>query len=87
MDFIGPHADNEKSILKDRPILSFSFGQERPFHIHYHGKVYKTILLENNSLVVMGEEMQQHYKHSVPKVSARQYQGKRINITFRMHAK
>lgn len=84
-DTIGFHSDDEKSMVKNSPIYSFSFGQGRDFVIKsIKGEEKYTLFLENNSLVIMGGEMQSHYKHSVPKRALSKCPGRRINFTLRL---
>lgn len=81
--YIGKHSDDEKQLVPNSDIYSFSFGQERDFVINSKQTDYKkTISLPNNSLVIMCGEMQKYYYHSVPK--RENLKGRRINITFRL---
>lgn len=50
-------------------------------------KYRRVFPMPNNSLLIMGGEMQKHYKHSVPKRALSTSPGKRINITFRLFKK
>lgn len=77
-DYMGYHADNEKEI-DDSLIASISLGQARIFKIKNELSA-TSILLEDKSLVLM-EQLQQDYKHSLPK-SAKPMDA-RINLTFR----
>lgn len=81
-DYIGFHKDNEPQLGNNPTVASISLGFERIFHIKhaYSGKLYK-ILLENGSLLVMGNNSQIKYLHSLPKTKATV--GTRINLTFR----
>ena len=86
--YIGPHSDSESDLVPNSPIYSFSFGQERTFRVTKKEKEsfeFETfdIEMKNNSLLVMGGEMQKHFKHAVPKRSINSCPGKRINVTFR----
>ena len=81
--YIGPHSDKEKQLVPDMPIYSFSFGWSRDFDLIPIGKPksFKTrVLLNHNSLIIMGGTCQKTHKHAVPK---RKRCGKRINITLR----
>ena len=40
--------------------------------------------MPNNSLIIMGGEMQKYYKHSVPKRSVKKVAKTRINMTMRL---
>ena len=86
--YIGPHSDGETDLVPNSPIYSFSFGQERTFRVTKRENQkfdFETLDIEmkNNSLLVMGGEMQKHFKHAVPKRSANKCPGRRINVTFR----
>jgi alkylated DNA repair dioxygenase AlkB len=83
--YIGKHSDDEKSLIKDTPIYSFSFGQERDFRITSKKKEIDpiSIKLKNNSLIIMGGKMQEHYYHEVPKRSLSSAPNRRINVTLR----
>ena len=83
--YIGEHADKTQQLVKDSPIYSFSFGQEREFVIRSKDKTYKKVItMKNNSLIIMGGEMQKYYKHAVPKRSVKKCPRSRINISFRL---
>lgn len=81
-DYIGFHSDNEPQLGKNPTIASLSFGLERIFYIKHKtsGKLHK-ILLEHGSLLVMGNNSQTLYSHSLPKMS--KLAGTRLNLTFR----
>lgn len=81
--YMGPHSDKERQLVPDMPIYSFSFGWSRDFDLIPIGKpkAFKTrVLLNHNSLIIMGGTCQKTHKHAVPK---RKKCGKRINITLR----
>lgn len=76
------HTDNEKELLKNGTIASISFGAKRKFvfkHKKDHQKV--EIYLNDNSLLVMKGEIQNHWLHSLPKST--KVSEARINLTFR----
>ena len=81
--YIGPHSDDERQLVPQSPIYSFSFGQERTFVITNKklNSIERRIKMRNNSLVIMGGEMQKYYRHSVPKDNS---DYSRINITMRL---
>ena len=86
LDYIGLHSDDEKSIDKGSSIYSFSYGQERDFHIrHKTDSSFKLNLsMPDNSVIIMGGDMQKFFKHAVPKrVSKKHPLSRRINITVR----
>ncbi len=85
--YIGAHSDDETQLVKNQSIYSFTFGQERTFRIDSKKKFQKEridLSLKNNSLVIMGGEMQTYYKHSVPKRAISTCPERRINITLRL---
>lgn len=89
-DTIPYHSDNEKGIIPNTPIYSFSFsrGPDRIFHVKAIDKdanePLRSFTMKNNSLLVMGGTMQQHYKHEVPRSAAKNMEtSRRINITLR----
>jgi alkylated DNA repair dioxygenase AlkB len=84
--YIGPHSDDEKDLVKDAPICSYSFGATRQFKLK--SKKKNNVLIENislntfdNSLIVMGGSVQKEFKHEVPKM--KNCNEIRINITVR----
>ena len=84
-DYIGAHSDNERGLKENSAIYSFSSGQERDFVIKSNDGTYRRIFnMSNNSLIIMGGEMQKHYKHSVPKRSIKKCGETRINMTMRL---
>ena len=82
-EYIGEHSDSENEFVNNSSIYSFSFGQTRDFVVKGKDGYRLVILLENNTMVIMGGEMQKFYKHSVPKRSVKKCPEKRINITVR----
>lgn len=83
--YIGAHSDKEKSLVPNAPIYSFSFGQERDFVINSKDKSFRHVInMTHNSLIIMGGDMQTHYKHSVPKRALSKCPDRRINMTFRL---
>ena len=84
-DYIGPHSDDEPGLVKNSAIYSFSFGQARDFVVKSKdGEFRKVFKMTNNSLIIMGGEMQKYYKHSVPKRSVKKCAKTRINMTMRL---
>ena len=76
------HSDDEKSLGRNSPIASMSFGAERKFSFkHKQTKETRSLLLEHGSLLVMKGEVQQHWLHSLPK--SLKVKSPRINLTFR----
>lgn len=84
-DYIGPHSDDERQLVRGSAIYSFSFGQERDFVVKAkESKERHVIPMPNNSLIIMSGDIQRNYKHSVPKRAIKVCPGRRINITFRL---
>jgi len=86
-DYIGAHSDDEKQLVQNSDIYSFSFGQKRDFVVKAKAKddpFKKTMELFDNSLIIMHGDMQKHYHHLVPKRAISKCLGHRINITFRL---
>lgn len=76
------HSDDEKSLGKNTSIASLSLGAERKFSMkHRKTKETISIFLENGSLLVMKDETQTHWLHSLPK--SKKVKAPRINLTFR----
>ncbi len=80
---MGWHSDNEKEIVKNSCIASFSFGAERKFMFRHNvTKETIAITLANGSLLCMLEETQTHWQHQLPKTT--KIKTPRINLTFRV---
>ena len=76
------HRDDEKELIKHAGIASLSLGAERKFMFkHAETKDRVDIFLENGSLLVMKDETQEHWLHSVPK--SKKVKSPRISLTFR----
>ncbi len=81
-DGMGWHSDDENSMVKNSCIASLSLGESRVFHFkHNIEKTKVSISLENGSLLLMKNEIQQYWKHSLPK--SKKVKSPRINLTFR----
>jgi alkylated DNA repair dioxygenase AlkB len=79
---MGWHADDEKSIIENSTIASVSFGEKRKFLFKNRKNLEKfSIDLEDGSLLLMKNEIQKNWLHSLPKSS--KVGGLRINLTFR----
>ena len=79
---LGWHSDDEKSIGKNTPIASLSFGAERKFTFkHKQTKQIVSLVLEHGSLLVMKDTTQTNWLHSLPK--SNKITQARINLTFR----
>jgi alkylated DNA repair dioxygenase AlkB len=82
-DSVGWHRDNEKELGPNPVICSVSLGASRKFQMRDHSIKSNKLEIEltHGSLLIMREETQHFWEHSVPK-SKQQVTG-RINITFR----
>jgi alkylated DNA repair dioxygenase AlkB len=79
---LGWHSDDERSIGKNTPIASLSFGAERKFSFkHKQTKQTVLLVLEHGSLLVMKDATQMNWLHSLPK--SNKITQARINLTFR----
>jgi alkylated DNA repair dioxygenase AlkB len=80
---MGWHSDNESSIVPNSTIASISLGAERDFYFkHKQSNQKVSVFLENGSLCLMENQIQQYWLHQLPvrtKVLA-----PRINLTFRL---
>jgi alkylated DNA repair dioxygenase AlkB len=76
------HSDDEKEIVPNSAIASFSFGAERKFSFrHKNTKHTTSLMLEQGSLLVMKGETQTYWLHKLP--PTKRIQTPRINLTFR----
>ena len=81
-DGMAWHSDDEKALGKDTAIASLSFGAERKFSFkHKRTKEIVSLTLEHGSLLVMKDETQTNWLHTVPKT--KRVKSPRINLTFR----
>jgi alkylated DNA repair dioxygenase AlkB len=83
-DSVAWHSDTLPASGKHHAIASVTFGETRIFKVRSRNdKSFKPveIPLTHGSFLLMGETMQDHYEHHIPK-TAREI-GARINLTFR----
>ena len=88
---IGLHADDEKEMDNDYPILSLSWGGPRRFLLRPKPKSVGSavdkvtdILLKDGDVVIMGGKCQDEFKHEIPKVRKMDgLVGDRISWTIR----
>ena len=84
-DSVAWHSDTLPSSGRHHAIASVTFGETRQFKLrHKTNKAIPqvSIPLTHGSFLLMGETMQYHYEHHVPKTS--RPIGPRINLTFRI---
>lgn len=81
-DSNGWHADNEPELGKNPIIASLSLGATRRFDLkHNTTKEQHSFHLNSGSLLIMGGELQHHWKHQIAKT--KKVNDPRINLTFR----
>lgn len=79
---MGWHSDDESDLKKGGAIASISFGAERKFVFkHKNSKETVELILEDGSLLMMKDETQDFWLHSLPK--SKKMKGIRVNLTFR----
>ena len=75
-------SDDEEALGKNTTIASLSLGAERKFSFkHKRTKQTVSLVLENSGLLVMKDETQTHWLHSLPKTT--KVMRPRVNLTFR----
>lgn len=76
------HSDDEAALGRNTTIASLSFGAERKFSFkHKRDKQNISVVLEHGSLLVMKDETQTHWLHSLPKTT--KITKPRVSLTFR----
>lgn len=79
---MGYHADNESDLVQNGSIASLSLGAARKFVLkHNMTKEKVEIILHSGQLIEMKGEIQQFWKHALPK--SKKVSEPRINLTFR----
>jgi alkylated DNA repair dioxygenase AlkB len=84
--YIGTHADSEKELIPDSPIVTISLGAERTFRIRNRDKkVVKDVITKNGIILVMGGKFQKEFKHEIVKINGKKGEKiyPRISLTFR----
>ncbi|WP_316812358.1 alpha-ketoglutarate-dependent dioxygenase AlkB family protein [Pedobacter heparinus] len=84
-DSVAWHSDNLPADGKHHHIASVTFGDTRIFKVRHKSKKeipQIDIPLTHGSLLLMGESMQEHYEHHIPKTA--RAVGPRTNLTFRI---
>lgn len=85
-DSMGWHSDDEKELGKNPVIASLSLGESRNFKFrpkknNQEGSPF-SIHLNNGSLLIMKDETQHYWQHSISK--SKKVFKSRINLTFRL---
>ena len=82
-DSMGWHSDNEPELGPAPVVASVTLGQTRRFQFRRRGesRVYRSLELPHNSLLIMEAGVQEHWQHQVPK--SRKAMAGRFNLTFR----
>jgi alkylated DNA repair dioxygenase AlkB len=76
------HSDDEKDLKNNGAIASLSFGSERRFNFkHKKTKEKTSLVLQHGSLLVMKNETQTHWLHSLSTTT--KIRKPRVNLTFR----
>ncbi|MEB3753982.1 alpha-ketoglutarate-dependent dioxygenase AlkB [Acinetobacter sp. MD2(2019)] len=79
---LGWHSDSEPEISPSSAIASLSLGVVRKFVFKHRQRAFKVQLqLESGSLLLMKDQTQQYWQHSLPKM--RNVEQARMNLTFR----
>jgi alkylated DNA repair dioxygenase AlkB len=87
-DSVSWHSDTLPSSGKHHAIGSVTFGETRIFKVRHKTDKHFSQLdipLTHGAFLLMGETMQDHYEHHVPKT--KRVIGPRINLTFRISDK
>lgn len=82
-DSMGWHSDNEPELGATPLVASLTLGASRRFQFRKTGekRLYRSLDLPHNSLLIMPPGLQTHYQHQLPKT--RQTTMDRFNLTFR----
>jgi alkylated DNA repair dioxygenase AlkB len=85
-DYIGFHSDNEKGLVPDEPIVTFTLLEDPNEPRKFRLKSNETgenidYMLCHGHVFIMGGNTQKTHKHSVPKST--KYKSRRVSITVR----
>lgn len=85
LDNMGWHSDDEPELGEAPLIGSVSLGATRRFQLRHKtvAGLQTCMALPGGSYLEMGGATQRHWRHCVPKVTAKAGAGPRINLTFR----
>ena len=80
--YIGKHRDDTRDLVKGSPIVTISFGEERPFRLRPRkGNGFTDFPAREGAVFVMPWETNLEWTHEVP--CHRKHQGRRISVTLR----
>ncbi|MDY3306755.1 alpha-ketoglutarate-dependent dioxygenase AlkB [Psychrobacter sanguinis] len=83
-DYLSWHADDESELGINPIIASVSFGATRDFKLRNNDNHNQklTIPLSNGSLMIMSDQLQHYWQHTLPK--RKRVKDSRFNLTFRV---
>jgi len=84
-DSVAWHSDTLPADGKHHSIASVTFGETRVFKVRHKSRTdvgQLEIPLTHGSFLLMGDTVQDHYEHHVPKTARKV--GGRVNLTFRI---
>lgn len=80
--YIGKHRDSRIGLIEEKPIVTISLGEERPFRFQrWRSSERVDIAAHNGSVIVFTDEVNCAWTHAVPKT--KKAVGRRISITIR----
>lgn len=80
--YIGPHRDSEIQRIAGTPIVTLSFGEERPFRMRpWRGKGFIDLPVRSGEVLIIPWDTNRAFTHEVP--APRAAQGRRISVTIR----
>jgi alkylated DNA repair dioxygenase AlkB len=80
--YIGKHRDSIQNLIPGSPIVTVSFGDERPFRLRpWKGTGFTDFAASNGSVFILPWQTNLHFQHEVP--ASKSWKGKRISVTFR----
>ena len=89
-DYIGPHSDDEKQLVRGHPICTLSLGGARRFVLaEKQDKKKFEFVLNDRDVLMMHGKCQREFKHHVKKPlkkDAGSFRQRRVSITFRKFA-
>lgn len=86
-DYIGPHRDDEKALVKGEPIMTISVGATRKFRVrNSENKILEDFEMYNGSFIMMKYPFQDRYTHEIVKITGEKglKTKPRASLTFRV---